>query len=120
MRAGRLALLFALLIAGPFARGAETDPQTGLAVDERLSLVRANCTPCHSAKLITQNRATRDGWLGMIRWMQRTQKLWAFPPVVEEALLDYLSQHYGVSKTRQRRPPIPRALLPPKASATTR
>ncbi|MEL7161239.1 MAG: hypothetical protein AAFN92_10815, partial [Bacteroidota bacterium] len=54
--------------------------ETGLAyaaVDAKaFRLVRATCTACHSAQLVTQNRATRAGWREMIRWMQATQGLW--------------------------------------------
>ena len=48
---------------------------TGFIQGEHLELVIANCTGCHSAKLIIQNRATEAGWKGMIKWMQRTQNL---------------------------------------------
>lgn len=67
---------------------------TGLAHDENFELVRAVCTSCHSAKLITQNRATREGWKDMIVWMQKTQKL---PDLgtAEPAVLDYLAKHYA-------------------------
>lgn len=67
---------------------------TGLAYDENFQLVRALCTSCHSAKLITQNRATREGWKDMIVWMQKTQKL---PDLstAEPIVLDYLAKHYA-------------------------
>jgi len=48
---------------------------TGLVAAEGLNEVIANCTGCHSAKLIIQNRATREGWVKVIRWMQETQNL---------------------------------------------
>lgn len=72
----------------------KTDPETGLALDEKLMVVKAHCTSCHSPKLITQNRFTRDGWKEKIRWMQRTQKLWDLGES-EPAVLDYLTKHYG-------------------------
>ncbi|KAA9349168.1 hypothetical protein [Larkinella humicola] len=70
------------------------DPATGLVVDERLTLVVAQCTACHSSKLILQNRFTRDGWKEKIRWMQRTQKLWDLGET-EPVVLDYLVKYYG-------------------------
>ncbi|WP_128544655.1 hypothetical protein [Larkinella soli] len=73
------------------------DPNTGLVVDERLNLVIAHCTACHSSKLILQNRFTRDGWKQKIRWMQQTQKLWDLGES-EPAVLDYLVTHYGPEK----------------------
>lgn len=72
----------------------QTDTETGLAVDKRLMLVKAQCTGCHSSKLILQNRFTRDGWKAKIRWMQQTQKLWDLGES-EPVVLDYLTQHYG-------------------------
>ncbi|QBQ55538.1 hypothetical protein [Nitrosococcus wardiae] len=81
----------------------EVDEKTGLVIDEGFEIVKANCTGCHSARLITQNRATREGWKETIRWMQRTQNLWQFDPQTEEAILDYLAKHYA-PEARGRRP----------------
>ncbi|MFC4871403.1 hypothetical protein [Negadavirga shengliensis] len=77
--------------------------QTGLVADEGLHLVIANCTACHSAMLITQNRADRDGWKKMIRWMQETQNLWDLG-ANEEIILNYLSQNYAPKKRGRRAP----------------
>ncbi|RCR70480.1 hypothetical protein [Larkinella punicea] len=84
------------------------DPATGLAVDERLTLVVAQCTACHSSKLILQNRFTRDGWKEKIRWMQRTQKLWDLGET-EPVVLDYLVKYYGPEQKAfdGRRKPMP-------------
>ena len=68
--------------------------QSGLKANDGYLLVQANCTPCHSAKLITQNRATRDGWLSMIRWMQKKQNLWELGEN-EDKILDYLAANYA-------------------------
>ena len=68
--------------------------QTGLAYDENFEIVRALCTSCHSAKLITQNRATREGWRDMIKWMQKTQNLTDLGPN-EPIVLDYLAKYYS-------------------------
>lgn len=72
----------------------QLDKETGLVIDERLNLVRAHCTACHSPKLITQTHLTRDGWRQKIRWMQRTQKLWDLGES-EPVVLDYLVKYYG-------------------------
>ncbi|WP_138992402.1 hypothetical protein [Larkinella sp. C7] len=84
------------------------DPTTGLVVDERLTLVVAQCTACHSSKLILQNRFTRDGWKEKIRWMQRTQKLWDLGET-EPVVLDYLVKYYGPEQKAfdGRRKPMP-------------
>ncbi len=70
------------------------DTETGLVIDNQLTMVKAQCTGCHSSKLILQNRFTRDGWKEKIRWMQRTQKLWDLGEA-EPVVLDYLTKHYG-------------------------
>ena len=57
-------------------------------------MVIANCTPCHSSKLVIQNRATRDGWESMIQWMQETQNLWDLG-TNQEIILDYLARNYA-------------------------
>jgi hypothetical protein len=61
---------------------------------EGVLLIRSFCTGCHSEKLITQNRATRDGWESMIRWMQKTQNLGDLG-TSESAILDYLAKNYS-------------------------
>ena len=68
--------------------------QTGLVYAEGFEEVRAICTSCHSAKLVTQNRATREGWQQMIDWMQETQGLWELGPA-EPKILDYLAKYYA-------------------------
>lgn len=78
------------------------DQATGLRVDSTLPLVIGNCTGCHSAKLITQNKATREGWKSMIVWMQETQKLWDLGEN-EDAILDYLAKHYAPEQEGRRR-----------------
>ena len=84
-------LLLALLSAPTFA---EPDPDTGLVIARGYEQVTAQCTVCHSARLITQNRADRQGWLRMIRWMQQTQGLWPLGDA-EAEILDYLADNYG-------------------------
>lgn len=68
--------------------------------------VKVNCTGCHSARLIVQNRQTREGWLKTIRWMQETQNLWQFDPKTEKVILDYLATYYGPERENLRRPPL--------------
>lgn len=68
--------------------------ETGFKNDPHLPLVITSCTPCHSAKLVTQNRATKEGWISIIRWMQETQNLWDLGPN-EDLIVAYLAKHYG-------------------------
>lgn len=75
--------------------------KTGLKADEDLQLIIGACTSCHSAKLITQNSATRVGWKNMIVWMQETQGL---PDLgdQEPRILNYLSRHYAPKEVGRR------------------
>lgn len=74
---------------------------TGLKVAEGFAIVRSQCTVCHSGKLVAQNRATREGWQEMIRWMQKTQGLWPLGDN-EPIILDYLATNYGPTETGRR------------------
>ncbi len=89
------------------------DPETHFVIDEHWEIVKANCTQCHSAKLVVQTRANRETWLEMIRWMQRTQNLWAFPTKTEAKILDYLAAHYAPTRSSSRRAPLSPSLMPP-------
>jgi hypothetical protein len=81
------------------------DPSTGFVIDDGIDLMRAHCTGCHSSKMITQFRASREVWLEKIRWMQRTQNLWDLGEA-EPKILDYLAKHYAPADTYERRQPL--------------
>ena len=101
-----LPVLLALLYpAVALSADTATDEETGLVIAPGFAQVKTTCTVCHSPKLITQNRADRDGWLEMIRWMQAKQGLQELEPELENAILDYLSTHYKPTAT-SRRPPL--------------
>lgn len=74
---------------------------SGFIANEGFKTVLANCTNCHSSKLVIQNRATREGWESMIRWMQQTQKLWDLGEN-EGVILDYLSKNYAPEEKGRR------------------
>ncbi len=78
------------------------DPETGLIVAKNLELVKANCTKCHSGKLIAQNRASKEGWASMIDWMQETQGLWDLGEN-EGPILEYLESCYGPEQVGRRK-----------------
>ncbi len=75
------------------------DAESGLIDAPNLMLVKAQCTACHSSKLILQHRFTRAGWLDRIRWMQQYHKLWDLGES-EKVVLDYLETYYGPSSMR--------------------
>ncbi|MCP4300326.1 MAG: hypothetical protein GY783_07060 [Gammaproteobacteria bacterium] len=98
--------------AAAVAAEPEIDPVTGFKMRGDWELVRGNCTACHSAKLITQQRGTPQQWLTMIRWMQKKQNLWQFDPGTESRIIAYLSENYPPEAAR-RRAAIPPDLMPP-------
>ncbi|WP_082215799.1 hypothetical protein [Dyadobacter psychrophilus] len=83
----------------------KTDKETGLVTDPNLYMVKAQCTSCHSSKLIIANRFTRDGWKQKIRWMQANHNLWDLGET-EKQVLDYLEKHYAPTVTAARRKPL--------------
>ncbi len=80
------------------------DEDTGLIAEGEYLLVKGNCIACHSAKLVTQNRATREGWSEMLNWMQEKQGLWDLGQQ-REPILEYLATYYAPEESG-RRPPL--------------
>ena len=75
--------------------------RTGLVEAEGLMEVVNNCTNCHSALLVTQNRMNEERWIATIRWMQETQNLWDLGKN-EEIIVNYLVTNYPPSKKGRR------------------
>ncbi len=75
--------------------------RTGLIEAEGLMEVVNNCTNCHSALLITQNRMNKERWIATIRWMQETQNLWDLGKN-EEIIVNYLVENYPPTKKGRR------------------
>jgi hypothetical protein len=111
--AHRAVLVFVIMLAGGTAAAQEVDEATGLRIGPGWQLVRAHCGGCHSHKIVTNQRADRQTWLDIIRWMQATQNLWQFDASTETAILDYLAASYPPRPNR-RRAPIPPSLMPPR------
>ena len=76
--------------------------RTGLIDAEGLFIVVNNCTNCHSAKLVTQNRMTAERWDATIKWMQETQNLWDLGEN-QEVIVNYLVTNYPPKKSSGRR-----------------
>jgi hypothetical protein len=77
---------------------------TGLKAEPGFGIVAAHCLRCHSSRLVIQNRASRQGWEQLIRWMQATQGLPDLG-IAEPVILDYLAAHYAPVASG-RRPPL--------------
>ncbi|TXD48237.1 monoheme cytochrome C [Polaribacter sp. IC073] len=67
--------------------------RTGLVDAEGLITVVNNCTNCHSAKLVIQNRMNTERWNTTIKWMQETQNLWDLGEN-QEVIVNYLVTNY--------------------------
>jgi len=74
---------------------------TGLIDGDGLMTVVHNCTNCHSAKLVTQNRMSAERWNATIRWMQETQNLWDLGPN-QDIIVNYLVTNYPVQDVGRR------------------
>ena len=75
---------------------------TGLVDGEGLMTVVNNCTNCHSAKLVIQNRMNEERWAATIDWMQRTQNLGDLG-ANEEIIINYLVANYPPQKVGRRK-----------------
>lgn len=75
--------------------------RTGLKEADGLMAVVNNCTNCHSAKLVTQNRMNEERWIATIRWMQETQNLWDLGNN-EKIIVNYLVTNYPPKKKGRR------------------
>ena len=75
--------------------------RTGFVEGDGLMTVVNNCTNCHSAKLVTQNRMTAAGWRATIKWMQETQNLWDLGQN-EEIIVAYLAKFYAPEEKGRR------------------
>lgn len=76
----------------------ETDPKTGLVkdADENWKLIKANCSACHSERLLTQQQLDRTNWAKAIKRMQTQENLWDLG-ANEAKILDYLTTFYGAA-----------------------
>jgi hypothetical protein len=75
--------------------------RTGFVEGEGLMTVVNNCTNCHSAKLVTQNRMNAEGWRATIKWMQETQNLWDLGKN-EDIIVNYLATYYAPGEKGRR------------------
>lgn len=73
-----------------------------LVANTHVELVKKHCTGCHSARLIAQNRKSKDRWKENIVWMQATQGLWDLGED-EAGILEYLSTNYAPENSGRRK-----------------
>lgn len=107
----RMPFGFVVLLLSAELNATDIDNSSGLIKSPGWEQVRVHCGGCHSHALVTSQRADRNTWLDIIRWMQETQNLWQFQPEVESQILDYLATNYP-PQPNQRRAPISPGLMP--------
>lgn len=66
-----------------------------LTPGENMELVGAVCSACHSLYMVTQQGLSRERWDKMLDWMIEEQGMEELSATDREAVLDYLSKHYG-------------------------
>ncbi|GER06421.1 hypothetical protein GCM10007972_01330 [Iodidimonas muriae] len=60
------------------------------------------CSGCHSTKLVTQQRLSRDRWAYLLDWMTKEQGMAELDAESRTIILDYLSTAYGPSTTQRK------------------
>lgn len=100
-------LLLALAVGGwpvfePTAALAQEDFER-MAPDPNRELVYYSCVPCHSMKIVLQQRLDRRTWDEVLVWMREEQGMPALDPKDRKAILDYLTEHYSPERPRGKR-----------------
>jgi hypothetical protein len=75
--------------------------RTGLIEAPGMQETVNNCTSCHSAQLVIQNRMNEERWKSTIDWMQKTQGLWDLGEN-EDVIVNYLVKNYPPSSKGRR------------------
>ncbi len=78
--------------------------KSGLIIDEGYIAVQQHCSTCHSLSLIVQNKASRQGWIDTLHWMQKKQGMALLDEKSEISILNYLTKNYGPNKKSRRMP----------------
>lgn len=102
-------LLATMILAAIVTPGHAADPQTApdvpigsslesLPEHEGRNVTFAFCSPCHSMRLVAQQRLDRDGWEEVIDWMADEQGMVELLPETRQVVLDYLAWAFPVDR----------------------
>ncbi|MCF6251655.1 MAG: hypothetical protein L3J75_10380 [Methylococcaceae bacterium] len=100
----RLTLIFSLFLTQPVFAVQTIDPQSGLIIDLGYKSVQQYCSTCHSLEVVIQSKASRQGWIDTIRWMQKDQGMPFLSKVSEKIILNYLTKNYSPNNKGRRSP----------------
>lgn len=69
--------------------------EAALPAGEGREVVEGICSGCHSIRLVTQQRLSRERWDGLLDWMVAEQGMAELDAETRESVLDYLGSHLG-------------------------
>jgi hypothetical protein len=72
----------------------------GLPPGPGQEVVYYTCNVCHSIRLVTQQRLSRERWDKLLEGMVEEQGMAEPAPQDRELILDYLAAHYGADAAR--------------------
>ena len=90
-------LLGILALVSPIAIAADSK-QNEPPPDPKWNLVRGHCSPCHSMRLVTQQRLDRLNWEWVMEDMVKKYGATWISKALQKEIIDYLVEHYGPDK----------------------
>jgi hypothetical protein len=100
----RLTLFFSLFLTQSAFAVQTIDSQSGLIIDLGYKSVKQHCSTCHSLEIVIQSKASRQGWVDTIRWMQKEQGMSFLNKSSEKRILNYLTKNYSPNNKGRRIP----------------
>ncbi len=83
------------ILLGLMAMAEAAEDWDGLTAAPGREEVFAICSPCHSLKLVTQQRLDRYSWEETLVWMVEEQGMAELDEETSALVLDYLESQYG-------------------------
>lgn len=101
MRRVLAATVLILGLGGVSLPAAASSDSDALPEGKGRELVFGICNGCHSVKLVAQQGMTRPKWDQTLEWMVKQQGMPELPRDMRNAILDYLSTHFGPDRGRK-------------------